>query len=320
MTMIATMRRAAILGGVALAALGLSSAAFAQKTKLTVYTALENDQLEPVQEGLRGRESRTSRSPGCATRPASSPRADPGREGQPARRRRSGAWRPRASRCSSSMGMLEAYTPKGADALKPAFKSGKSPTTWIGMDAWLAVICFNTVEGGKKNRCPSRPAGPTSPSPSYKDSIVMPNPASSGTGYLTVAALAAASWARTRAGSSWTRCTRTSPSTPHSGSAPCVQAAKGERVIGIGFDMRGATREDQGRADRPRSCPRKALGWDMEATAIVKGTKNLDAAKKLADWAVDQEANELYGKYYAIVGHPGRRSRRRRTIRPTPRS
>jgi iron(III) transport system substrate-binding protein len=43
----------------------------------------------------------------------------------------------------------------------------------------------------------------------------------------------------------------------------------------------------------------------MEATAIVKGTKNLDAAKKLADWAVSQKAYEMYGKYYAIVGLPG---------------
>ena len=52
MTMIATMRRAAILGGVALAAIGLSSAAFAQKTKLTVYTAIENEQLEPFKKAF----------------------------------------------------------------------------------------------------------------------------------------------------------------------------------------------------------------------------------------------------------------------------
>ena len=43
----------------------------------------------------------------------------------------------------------------------------------------------------------------------------------------------------------------------------------------------------------------------MEATAIVKGTKNLVAAKRLADWTVTRKANELYGKYYAIVAAPG---------------
>ena len=31
--------------------------------------------------------------------------------------------------------MLEPYTPPGAAALKPIFKSGKNPETWTGMDA-----------------------------------------------------------------------------------------------------------------------------------------------------------------------------------------
>ena len=52
MTIIATMRRAAILGSVALATLGLANTAFAQKTKLTVYTALENDQLDPFKKAF----------------------------------------------------------------------------------------------------------------------------------------------------------------------------------------------------------------------------------------------------------------------------
>ena len=52
MTMIATMRRAAILGTVALTAMGLGGAAFAQKTKLTVYTAIENEQLEPYKKAF----------------------------------------------------------------------------------------------------------------------------------------------------------------------------------------------------------------------------------------------------------------------------
>ncbi len=43
----------------------------------------------------------------------------------------------------------------------------------------------------------------------------------------------------------------------------------------------------------------------MEATAIVKGTKNLDAAKKVADWGTTKPANELYSKFYAIVALPG---------------
>ncbi|WP_230368608.1 hypothetical protein [Paludibacterium denitrificans] len=37
----------------------------------------------------------------------------------------------------------------------------------------------------------------------------------------------------------------------------------------------------------------------------MKGTKNLDAAHKLADWSASQSANELYEKNFAIVAMHG---------------
>jgi iron(III) transport system substrate-binding protein len=43
----------------------------------------------------------------------------------------------------------------------------------------------------------------------------------------------------------------------------------------------------------------------MEASAIMKASKKQDAARKLMDWGVTQEANELYAKGYAIVAMPG---------------
>ena len=200
------------------------------------------------------------------------------------------------------MGLLEPYTPKGADQIKPAFRSGKNPLTWTGMDAWLAVMCYNTVEGGKKNL--PRPASWADlANPVYKDSIVMPNPASSGTGYQAVYA-----WIQIMGEkAAWEFMDKLHQNIAvytHSGSAPCVQAAKGERVIGIGFDMRGA-KEKTGGAPIDIILAKEGAPWDMEATAIVKGTKNLAAAQKLADFAVSKGAYELYGKYYAIVGYPG---------------
>ena len=51
--------------------------------------------------------------------------------------------------------------------------------------------------------------------------------------------------------------------------------------------------------------PKEGLGWDVEATAIMKGTRNLEAARKLADWSASRTANELYEKNFAIVAYPG---------------
>lgn len=284
---------------IALSALCATSA-FAQKTKLTVYSALESDQIGPYKQAFEAENPDVEiawvrDSTGVITARVLAEKDNP---------RADVIWGLGASSVAlfDSMGMLQPYTPKGADQVKPTFKSTKSPMTWTGMDAWLAVMCFNTVEGGKKN-LPKPTSWADLTNPVYKDSIVMPNPASSGTGYQAVYA-----WTQIMGEkAAWEFMDKLHQNIAvytHSGSAPCVQAAKGERIIGIGFDMRGAKEKTAG-APIDVILAKEGAPWDMEATAIVKGTKNLAAAQKLADFAVSKKAYELYGKYYAIVGYPG---------------
>ncbi len=285
-------------GALALSAM-LSASAFAEPTKLIIYTALENDQLAPfkteIEKAVPDVQVEWVRdSTGVITArflaEKESPKADIV-----------------MGLAASSLllfekaGLLETYAPAGADKLKPVFTDASQPKTWTGMDAFLGVVCYNTVEGEK--------AGLKVPTSwkdlldaKYKDKLVMPHPASSGTGYLTVAA-----WIQLMGkDEAWKYMDALHENIgvyTHSGSAPCVQAAKGERVAGISLDMRAAKEKTSG-APLEIVVPSEGIGWDMEAIAIVKGTKNADAAKKVADWAASKAANEVYSKYYAVVAHP----------------
>ena len=199
-------------------------------------------------------------------------------------------------------GMLESYAPNGLEKLDPKFRDGDNPPYWTGMDAWVAAVCFNTVEG-KKYNLPMPSSWKDLTKAVYKGHVAMPNPNSSGTGFLDVS-----SWLQIfgeKGGWAFMDDLHKNISHyTHSGSKPCKQAAAGEVPIGVSFAFRGAKSKAAG-APLEIVIPSEGIGWDMEATAIVRGTDKLDAAKKLVDWSVTEKANRLYNEGYAVVAIPG---------------
>ncbi|WP_157669654.1 putative 2-aminoethylphosphonate ABC transporter substrate-binding protein [Chitinibacter sp. GC72] len=283
----------------ALSALLTSTLALANTT-LTVYTALEADQLKAYQAkfeeenpGIKLKWVRDST--GIITAKLLAEKSNPQADVV-------------MGLAASSLlvfekeGMLHAYAPKGVEKLSKQYVDDSNPPTWVGMDVWGATVCFNTVEAAK--------LGLKKPEswkdllkPEYKGKIVMPNPASSGTGYFDVSA-----WLQIFGEKEgWAYMDKLHDNIAqyiHSGSKPCKQAAAGEFPIGIAFEYRAAKLKVEG-APIDLVFPKEGLGWDLEATSIMKGSKNLDAAKKLADWAASKSANELYEKNFAIVAMPG---------------
>jgi iron(III) transport system substrate-binding protein len=195
-------------------------------------------------------------------------------------------------------GMLMPYAPKGVEKIDAQFRDKDNPPAWVGMDAYVAAICFNTVEAQKKN-LPKPASWKDLTKPVYKGAIVMPNPASSGTGFLDVT-----SWLQLFGeAEGWKYMDALHQNIgvyTHSGSKPCTMAGAGEYPIGVSFEFRAARQKKQG-APIDIIFPTEGSGWEMEATAIVKGTKNLEAAKTLADWSVTEKAMKLYNEGYSVV-------------------
>ena len=274
--------------------------AAAQKTQLLVYTALETDQLKAYQEGFNKVEPNIEikwvrDSTGVITAKLLAEKANPQADVVMGVAASSLA-------LLDSNGMLEPYAPKNLAAISAQYRDRKNPPAWFGMDVWGATICFNTVEAQKRN-IPKPETWQDLTKPAYRGQVVMPNPASSGTGFFDVTAWLTL-WGEDGGWKYMDALHQNIAQYTHSGSKPCNMAASGEFVVGISFEYRANANKARG-APIDLVFPKEGLGWDLEAFAIHKGTKKLDAARKLADWAASRDAMMLYGRNFAITAMPG---------------
>ncbi len=193
-------------------------------------------------------------------------------------------------------GVLKPYTPKGANELRANLNDPQAQQAWYGNDAFFNAVCFNEAVAKQLN-LPKPQSWEDLTNPVYKGHIAMPNPASSGTGYMQVSA-----WLQNmgedKAWDYMQRLDQNIAHYTHSGSKPCVQAGMGEVAIGISMATRGAKLKTQG-APLDVIVP-SGIGWESEAVGLVKES---DAAKRVVDWSVSKAANELYIESYPIVGH-----------------
>ena len=281
-----------------------AAAAYAQKTQLLVYTALETDQLKAYQEGFNRSnpdiEIKWVRdSTGVITAKLLAEKSNPQADAVMGVAASSLA-------LLDKQGMLQPYAPLNLDAIMSKYRDKKNPPAWFGMDVWGATVCFNTVEAQKRN-IPKPETWQDMTKPIYKGQIVMPNPASSGTGFFDVTAWLTLFGDKEGKGGGWKFMDGLHENIAqytHSGSKPCNMAAAGEFVMGISFEYRANANKAKG-APIDLIFPKEGLGWDLESFAIHKGTKKLEAAKKLADWASSKDAMLLYGKNFAITAQPG---------------
>jgi len=199
-------------------------------------------------------------------------------------------------------GLLEPYAPKGLERIQPLFRDKANPPAWVGIDIYMSAFCFNT-EVAKKNNLPRPESWADLTKPVYKGHVVMPNPASSGTGYLSVASILQ----RMGETEGWKYLDALNVNIAEytkSGSKPCKDAAAGERGVGVSFEYVALEMKKKG-SPVEMVLPKEGSGYEMEANALTKkGAKN-PAAKQFLDWAASDEAMKLYAQYFAAVGVAG---------------
>jgi iron(III) transport system substrate-binding protein len=199
-------------------------------------------------------------------------------------------------------GLIEPYAPKDFEKLKPRFRDARAVPVWTGLEMYLNVICFNTVEAAKRG-LPRPTRWADLANPVYRGQITMPSPAMSNTGYGYIHG-----WMQGMGESAaWDFLDKLDQNVAvytSSSATPCKYASTGEYAIGLSTDLTGPMMKTRG-APIDLIVPTEKTAWDIEAVALPKGSRHPEAAKLMLDWAVTREASQTFNKYYGIVGFPG---------------
>jgi iron(III) transport system substrate-binding protein len=206
-------------------------------------------------------------------------------------------------------GLVEEYKPKGWDRVPAKFKDPDG--YWTAIDLYLAAFVINTQVMAEKNF--PKPAGWRDLlNPAYEGLLVMPNPASSGTGFLQVASILVMfdpDYAKKPVSENegWDFLEKLDKNMAQyikSGSKPAKLTAAGEFGIGCSFAFVYATLKKQG-SPVEMVLPEEGAGFELEANALLKGAKHPDAAKSFLDWAISENAMREYAKRKLGVTLPG---------------
>ncbi|THU01082.1 ABC transporter substrate-binding protein [Lampropedia puyangensis] len=194
------------------------------------------------------------------------------------------------------LALLQPYEPAGSDKLQANYRA--TDHKWTAATGYMAAFCVNTaVLEAKKLPVPQSWADLLKPE--YKGEVVMPNPVSSGTGYLQIAALLQ----KLGDDQGWKLLKDLDQNVAQyikSGSRPCKAAQAGEYAIGTSLAFAAIKAVESG-APMKMVIPTDGAGYELEASGLMASSKNKTDAQKFLDWTLSAHAANQYVKYKEIV-------------------
>ncbi len=127
--------------------------------------------------------------------------------------------------------------------------------------------------------------------PEFKGQIQIANPNSSGTAYTTLATMVQL-FGEDGGFDYMKRLHANVNQYTKSGSAPIKAAGQGETTVGIVF-MHDAVAQTVAGFPIVTVAPCEGTGYEIGSMSIIKGARNMEAAKKFYDWALSKEAQDL---------------------------
>ena len=189
-------------------------------------------------------------------------------------------------------GLLEAYRSPNLAGL---FEWARSISTVskdrvTGVYGGILSLGYNTELVAKRS-LPVPKCWKDLTNPVYKGEVMLGNPNSSGTAYLMLATLVQV-FGEDEAFKFMKALNANVSSYARSGIGPMTSVKRGEVAIGSSV-LHGVINEiAQGFPVKP-VLPCEGVGYEVGSMAIIKGARNLDAAKKFVDWALTVDAQKI---------------------------
>ena len=168
-----------------------------------------------------------------------------------------------------------------------------------GVYGGIIALGYNT-EVMTKRKLPIPRCWKDLTNPVYKGEIMLGNPNSSGTAYLMLATLVQV-FGEDEAFKYLAEVNRNVNQYARSGIGPMTAVTRGETAIGSTV-LHGVINEIVRGFPVEPVLPCEGVGYEVGSIAIVKGTRNVDAARKFVDWSLSPEGQKvgLDVKEYAI--------------------
>lgn len=196
--------------------------------------------------------------------------------------------------------LIEPYSPANIDRIAAQFRDPDGK--WFATTGYMAAFCVNNEVLASKN-LPMPASWADLLKPEYEGEVVMPNPASSGTGYLMIASIIQMMGEE----EGWQYLKNLDANISQyirSGSRPCNAASEGEYAIGASFALRAIKNVAEG-YPITMVIPAEGAGNELEANALMAASQNKDAAKRFLDWTISDGAIEEYYTWKEIVTATG---------------
>ncbi len=159
-----------------------------------------------------------------------------------------------------------------------------------GVYGGIIALGYNTEIGDKKKLVPPK-CWRDLANPAYKGELMLGNPSTSGTAYLMLATLVQV-FGEDDAFKLMAEINRNVTSYARSGIGPMTAITRGEVYAGSTV-LHGVINEIVRGFPVAPVLPCEGVGYEVAGVAIIKGARNLDAAKKFYDWSLTADAQKI---------------------------